>query len=89
MRHKRIVPALLAALAVSGGSAIAAQSPSAGVAPTLAKASEPATTTPIKHVVIIFQENVSFDHYFGTYRTRRTPTGRSSKPPRTRRPSTG
>ncbi len=23
--------------------------------------------TPIKHVVIIFQENVSFDHYFGTY----------------------
>ncbi len=26
-----------------------------------------ATTTPIKHVVVIFQENVSFDHYFGTY----------------------
>ena len=26
-----------------------------------------ATTTPIRHVVIIFQENVSFDHYFGTY----------------------
>jgi len=25
------------------------------------------TTTPIKHLVIIFQENVSFDHYFGTY----------------------
>jgi phospholipase C len=24
-------------------------------------------TTPIKHVVVIFQENVSFDHYFGTY----------------------
>jgi len=21
----------------------------------------------IKHVVVIFQENVSFDHYFGTY----------------------
>jgi phospholipase C len=27
----------------------------------------PETTTPIKHVVVIFQENVSFDHYFGTY----------------------
>ncbi len=27
----------------------------------------PATTTPIKHVVVIFQENVSFDHYFATY----------------------
>ena len=23
--------------------------------------------TPIHHVVVIFQENVSFDHYFGTY----------------------
>jgi len=26
-----------------------------------------ATTSPIKHVVVLFQENVSFDHYFGTY----------------------
>jgi phospholipase C len=26
-----------------------------------------ATTTPITHVVVLFQENVSFDHYFGTY----------------------
>ena len=25
------------------------------------------TATPIKHVVVIFQENVSFDHYFGNY----------------------
>jgi phospholipase C len=25
------------------------------------------TATPIKHLVIIFQENISFDHYFGTY----------------------
>ena len=25
------------------------------------------TKTPIKHVVVIFQENISFDHYFGTY----------------------
>ena len=24
-------------------------------------------TTPIRHLVVIFQENVSFDHYFGTY----------------------
>jgi phospholipase C len=24
-------------------------------------------TTPIKHLVVIFQENISFDHYFGTY----------------------
>ena len=25
------------------------------------------TQTPIKHLIVIFQENVSFDHYFGTY----------------------
>ena len=35
---------------------------------TAAPASEKdGTSTPIKHVVVIFQENVSFDHYFGTY----------------------
>src|SRR3954463_5381120 len=27
------------------------------------------TTTPITHLVVIFQENVSFDHYFATYPT--------------------
>jgi len=25
------------------------------------------TTTPIKHLVVLYQENVSFDHYFATY----------------------
>ena len=25
------------------------------------------TRTPIKHVVVIFDENISYDHYFGTY----------------------
>jgi len=34
-----------------------------------------ATTTPIKHVVVIFQENVSFDHYFGTYPVAKNPRG--------------
>ena len=28
-----------------------------------------ATASPIKHLVVIFQENVSFDHYFATYPT--------------------
>jgi phospholipase C len=28
-----------------------------------------ATATPIKHVVVIFGENISFDHYFATYPT--------------------
>src|SRR5215469_3601260 len=32
-----------------------------------AQARDPDTTTPIRHLVVIFQENISFDHYFGTY----------------------
>jgi phospholipase C len=36
----------------------------AAPAPPQATAS---TATPIHHVVVIFDENVSFDHYFGTY----------------------
>ncbi len=73
MRHKRAVSALLAALAVSAGSVISATTstarvPDRGAPPQAhARSSEPSTTTPIKHVVVIFQENVSFDHYFGTY----------------------
>ena len=33
------------------------------------------TATPIKHLVVIFQENVSFDHYFGTYPAATNPAG--------------
>src|SRR5579875_63640 len=33
------------------------------------------TTTPIKHLVVIFDENVSFDHYFGTYPHASNPKG--------------
>jgi phospholipase C len=33
------------------------------------------TATPIKHLVIIFQENESFDHYFGTYPVATNPEG--------------
>ena len=33
------------------------------------------TTTPIKHVVVIFQENVSFDHYFASYPKATNPGG--------------
>jgi phospholipase C len=35
----------------------------------------PATATPIQHLVVIFQENVSFDHYFGTYPVATNPAG--------------
>ncbi|HEY4016199.1 MAG TPA: alkaline phosphatase family protein [Polyangiaceae bacterium] len=33
----------------------------------LDQAAQLATATKIKHVVVIFGENISFDHYFGTY----------------------
>ena len=49
---------LLAALA---GSVVA----TGAAFPSLAHA--PSATTPIKHIIVIFQENVSFDHYFATY----------------------
>jgi phospholipase C len=31
------------------------------------KKNDAKTTTPLKHLVIIFGENISFDHYFATY----------------------
>ena len=54
------------ALAASGTLALA------GTATAVAASAGPhaagrATATPIKHLVVIFQENISFDHYFGTY----------------------
>jgi phospholipase C len=33
------------------------------------------TATPIQHIVVIFQENISFDHYFGTYPVAANPSG--------------
>ncbi len=33
------------------------------------------TVTPIKHLVVIYDENVSFDHYFGTYPVATNPAG--------------
>ena len=41
----------------------------------LANASNVKTATPIKHIVIIFDENRSFDHYFGTYPYALNPSG--------------
>src|ERR1700678_2141861 len=37
--------------------------------PFTANAQTPTPTTPIQHIVVIFGENVSFDHYFATYPT--------------------
>jgi phospholipase C len=41
----------------------------------VAAGAQSGTSTPIKHLVVIFQENVSFDHYFGTYPKALNPPG--------------
>ncbi len=52
------------ALALVG---LAAVSAAAGCARRAGQADTLDTATPIKHLVVVFDENVSFDHYFGTY----------------------
>ena len=74
MSRKRIAPVVAAALAVAGGSVIVAGSATAGGLGShhhqrLGRHMDEwvPTRTPIRHVVVIFGENISFDHYFGTY----------------------
>jgi phospholipase C len=55
--------AALAALLAAGAAAIGISMSSASNPP----APQIAALTPIQHVVVIFPENISFDHYFGTY----------------------
>jgi phospholipase C len=64
----RPLPAAVAAALVSGtvGAAALAADPPAEWLPT---------ATPIKHVVVIFDENISFDHYFATYPKAANPPG--------------
>src|SRR5215469_2324664 len=56
----------LTALITALGPAAAA----ASAAPNFSK-----TATPIRHLVVVFQENISFDHYFGTYPYATNPSG--------------
>ena len=57
-------------------------SPSAVRAGDNSQNSDPAaklpTKTPIKHLVVIFDENISFDHYFATYPNARNLPGETS-----------
>jgi len=56
--------ALLTAIALTVGAGMIAVQAEGGRS---AIVSGDTTKTPIKHLVVIFQENVSFDHYFATY----------------------
>ncbi len=55
--------------------AVAVAAAIAGPAIASPPAPHSATATPIEHVIVIFQENVSFDHYFGTYPVAANPVG--------------
>ncbi|GAC1480997.1 MAG: alkaline phosphatase family protein [Candidatus Dormibacteria bacterium] len=60
--------------------------------PTVGSAATPPGTdtgavTPIQHVVVLFQENVSFDHYFATYPRATNPAGEPGFNPSAETPS--
>src|ERR1700729_758187 len=76
----RYYAAITAAVVVGTGAAVATTVTGANAAPNTVRSVPvpatsaasswtwtPGTGTPIKHVVVIFDENESFDHYFGTY----------------------
>jgi phospholipase C len=75
---KKLLAAILGAAAIGaavlGISVSSASSGSSDPASVAATAAVP-TTTPIKHVVVLFDENISFDHYFGTYPFATNPPG--------------
>jgi phospholipase C len=76
MARKRLLSLLLAAIFVAFAGVAVAQASTHGRSDRLSRAAGgPSTSTPIKHVVVIFQENVSFDHYFGTYPKAPNPPG--------------
>ena len=75
-RKARRYAAIGAATVMGAGLAVAATVTGANAAPSTVSQTQTSsasswitsgTATPIKHLVVIFQENVSFDHYFGTY----------------------
>jgi phospholipase C len=65
-RYATIVVGGAALALVAATGAVFAQGSSAPTAKTPTFKAAP-TSTPIKHIVVIFDENISFDHYFGTY----------------------
>ncbi|HWW08567.1 alkaline phosphatase family protein [Collimonas sp.] len=75
-KHRFAKPAL--ALAITAGLLGGCNSGSSGSSSSALNNGSTAAAqaaTPIQHVVVIFQENVSFDHYFGTYPNAANPAG--------------
>jgi len=76
VKHKKLPGACFAVIAACIVLFSATAAASARVASGLPGRDDgPRTTTPIKHLVVLFDENVSFDHYFGTYPSATNPAG--------------
>ncbi len=77
MHVPRRVYAIATALAVATLGVVGASSVAAAAGSHAAQRSSQhsSSATPIKHLVVIFDENVSFDHYFGTYPYAPNPPG--------------
>jgi phospholipase C len=70
MTSKRVIVLMLVGLGIAAVSLLPSPAASVGDPP-----GAPPTATPIKHLVVIFDENVSYDHYFGTYPNATNPAG--------------
>ncbi len=73
-RTKLFGAALTAMMLLSAAESPAAESPAAE-ARSFHPPDAVSVKTPIRHLVVIFQENVSFDHYFATYPHALNPDG--------------
>jgi phospholipase C len=81
-RRIRLAAMVAAALAFASAPVQAAPVQAAPVHAAAVPDTPVRTTTPIQHVLVVFQENVSFDHYFGTYPKAANPPGEPAFHPR-------
>jgi phospholipase C len=82
LQRKTLLPisfaVTLLTLAACGSNSSNNSTASSTPTPTVSAQDALQTSTPIKHVVVIFGENESFDHYFGTYPNAANPEGEPS-----------
>jgi phospholipase C len=84
---KLAAASLVSSFVLSGCSAGTSSQP-ASTAPAPVVVTPTAAPSAIKHVVVIFGENISFDHYFGTYPNALNLPGETKFTPATGTPTT-
>jgi phospholipase C len=70
MTHKMLLSAAAAAMALAMAGCSSSSNPGAPTptpTPTNPTTALGTPVTPIQHVIVIFGENISYDHYYGTY----------------------